>query len=297
MYDIEKLADQVLDFMKIFQWVFEKIANGLNKKIEGKSYHIPLTDFDRLSEELRLGDVLLVEGRTRISKYIKSITYSPWTHSALYIGRIDDIADGSLKNKIAEHYTGDLRQQLIVEAMLGEGTIIRPVSKYETDHLRICRPRGISKDDRNKVIAYALTHLGYDYDLRHLVDLARFLLPLSIISKRWRSTLFNHNPGESTKNMCSYMLGEAFSSVSFPIMPIAEKLENGQYKLFKRNMKLLTPKDFDYSPYFDIIKYPYIGLDEVAAYRSLPWDTEGMICNAEGDCFVPPKNIEEDKGV
>jgi permuted papain-like amidase YaeF/Yiix C92 family enzyme len=283
--------------MNIVQWTFDKITSGLNKEVEAKPHHIPLTDFDRLSEELHLGDVLLVEGRSRISKVIKSITYSPWTHSALYIGRIDDFSDGSLKNKIAEYYTGDLHQQLIIEAMLGEGTIIKPVSKYKTDHLRICRPRGISKADRDKVIACALTHLGYDYDLHHLIDLARFLLPYSIISKRWHSTLFNHNPGEVTKNVCSYMLGEAFASVSFPIMPVAEKLEDGQYKLYKRNTKLLTPKDFDYSPYFDIIKYPFIGLDEVAAYRSLPWDTEGMICNSQGDCFVPPKNIEEKKVV
>ena len=64
-------------------------------------------------------------------------------------------------------------------------------------------------------------------------------------------------------------------------------------KLYKRNPRLFTPKDFDYSPYFDIIKYPYFGLDDVAAYRGLPWDTEGMVCNSSGDCYVP-LNVDDD---
>jgi len=97
----------------------------------------------------------------------------------------------------------------------------------------------------------------------------------------------------STRNVCSYMLGEAFNSVNFPILPIAERGEDGSLTLYKRNPRLFTPKDFDYSPYFDIIKYPYFGLDDVAAYRRLPWDNEGMICNASGDCFVPIKSADD----
>ena len=269
--------------MAVSSWLMGKISRWLNMNVEIDSDEIPLTDFERLSEELRLGDVVLVEGRSRVSNIIKSITFSPWTHSVLYIGRLSEINDGSLKNKIAEHYRGDRNQQLIVEAMLGEGTVIYPVSKYRNQHLRICRPRGISKSDRQKVIAYALSQLGYDYDIKHLFDLMRFLLPYSIIPRRWRSSLFIHNAGESTKNVCSYLLGEAFSSINFPILPVAERSDDGQYKLYKRNPKLLTPKDFDYSPYFDIIKYPFIGLDDVAAYRALPWDTEGKIYDSTGD--------------
>ena len=281
--------------MNLNSWLIGKIAHWLNKEVEPNPHHTPLTDFERLSEELRQGDVLLVEGLSRVSRIIKSVTYSPWTHSALYIGRLDDINDGQLKNKVAEFYTGDLHQQLIVESMLGEGTVIHPVNKYKNEHLRICRPRGISKVDRQQVIAYALSHLGYDYDIRHLLDLARFLLPYSIIPRRWRSSLFVRNAGQQTKNVCSYMLGEAFSSVDFPILPVAERLDSGDFKLYRRNPRLLTPKDFDYSPYFDIIKYPYLGLDEVAAYRSLPWDSEGTISDATGEYRVPEK-IKNDDG-
>lgn len=280
--------------MGIKTWATHRLSAWLNADIDS-SEDARLTDFDRLCEELHQGDVLLVEGRARVSHVIKSITNSPWTHSVLYIGRLDEIRDESLRHKISKYYTGESRRQLIIEAMLGEGTVIYPVTKYKNEHLRICRPKGLSKSDRQKVIDFSLSQLGYDYDVRHLLDLARFLLPYGIFPRRWRSTLFHKYAGRSTRNVCSYILAEAFNSVNFPILPIAERGKDGSLKLYKRNPKLFAPKDFDYSPYFDIIKYPYFGLDDVAAYRGLPWDDEGMICNASGDCFVPidPDDNEE----
>ena len=272
--------------MGIRTWLMDRMSGWLNTAVDD-NVDSQLTDFERLCEELHQGDVLLVEGRTRVSHVIKSITNSPWTHSVLYIGRVDELRDESLQEKVSEYYQGESHEQLIIEAMLGEGTVIYPVTKYEYEHLRICRPKGLSRSDRQQVIDFALSQLGYVYDVRHLLDLARFLLPYGIFPRRWRSTLFQQYAGRSTRNVCSYMLGEAFNSVNFPILPIAERSEDGNLKLYKRNPRLFTPKDFDYSPYFDIIKYPYFGLDDVAAYRGLPWDTEGMICNASGDCYVP----------
>ncbi len=268
-------------------WLMDRIAEWLNKKLPPEHGSIPLCDFERLCEELHQADVLLVEGLSRVSNVIKSVTLSPWTHSALYLGRLDDIKDGTLKNKVAEHYSGDRNEQLILEALLGEGTIITPISKYKGQHLRICRPKGLSKNDRDCVIAYAVNQLGYSYDVRHLLDLYRFLLPYPLIPRRWRSTLFHHHADETTRNVCSYMIADAFSSVHFPILPVAQRDENGELRLYKRNTRLFTPRDFDYSPYFDIIKYPYLGFDDVAAYRALPWDAEGMVCNKDGDCFIP----------
>jgi len=280
--------------MGIKTWLMDRMSDWLNTAVDD-NVDSQLTDFDRLCEELHQGDVLLVEGRTRVSHVIKAITNSPWTHSVLYIGRLDEIRDESLQEKVSEYHQGESHEQLIIESMLGEGTIINPVTKYKNEHLRICRPKGLSRSDRQQVIAFSLSQLGYEYDVRHLFDLARFLFPYSIFPRRWRSTLFQQYAGRSTRNVCSYMLGEAFNSVNFPILPIAERGEDGSLKLYKRNPRLFTPKDFDYSPYFDIIKYPYFGLDDVAAYRSLPWDSEGMICNASGDCFVPVKSTDDEE--
>jgi hypothetical protein len=247
----------------------------------------PLCDFDRLTFEIRPCDVLLVEGRSRVSNVIKNITHSPWTHSALYVGRLHDIEDEADRKKIQALYDGSPNDQLLIEPLLGEGTIVTSLSKYREDHLRICRPTGLSRQDAVKVVSYTVRHLGAVYDIRHLLDLARFMLPYSILPRRWRSSLFENNMGETTRNICSSMIAAAFSSIHFPILPVVHQSANGRLRMYKRNTRLYTPRDFDYSPYFEIIKYPLLGFDDLAVYRQLPWDRDGVICNDENDCFLP----------
>ncbi len=276
--------------MVIKQLVFDRLSSWLNIEKGGSTSDIPMTDLERLCEEVHQGDVILVEGKSRVSQVIEAITDSPWTHAALYIGRLDEFKDGALKNKIAEHYSGASQDQLLIEALLGEGTVIRPLHKYEGFHLRICRPQGLSKSDQCEVVTHAVGQLGYEYDIRHLLDLARFMLPYSFIPHRWRSSLFEHGDSESMRNVCSYMIAETFRAVRFPILPVAERAEDGTLKLYRRNPRLFTPKDFDYSPYFNIIKYPYIDLSEIAAYRSLPWNIDDVMYNTEGDYLHPGKD-------
>lgn len=270
--------------MNPIKWIGDKVINWLieEEDITGP----PPCDIGRLSFEIRPCDVLLVEGRSRVSEVIKTITHSPWTHSALYIGRLVDIEDLDVREHVSWLYDGDPDDQLIIEPLLGEGTIISPLKKYATDHLRICRPTGLSPKDVQKVIKHATRHLGHDYNVRHLLDLGRFLLPYGILPRRWRSSLFERNVGESTRTVCSSMIAAAFASVQFPVLPVIHKDENG-LRLSKRNIRLYTPRDFDYSPYFEIIKYPLLGFNDLSVYRSLPWDQDGVICNGENDCYIP----------
>ncbi len=267
------------------KWFANGVINWLVHEEEPPA-SAPPCDFERLSFEIRPCDVLLVEGRSRVSEVIKTITHSPWTHSALYIGRMVDIEDPGLREHISWLYDGDPDDHLIIEPLLGEGTIVAPLKKYAKDHLRICRPTGISRQDIHKVIAYAAKHLGHDYDVRHLLDLGRFLLPYGILPRRWRSSLFEHHAGDSTRTVCSSMIAAAFATVQFPVLPVIHKTEDG-LRLYKRNVRLYTPRDFDYSPYFSVIKYPLLGLNDLAVYRRLPWDEEGVICNDENDCAIP----------
>lgn len=267
-------------------WLARTITAWLT--VEKPAERTPLCDFERIRYEIRPGDVLLVEGRTRVSDVIKTITQSPWTHSALYLGRIGDIDDPRVREHVAYCHDGDPNAQIVVEALLGRGTIISNLEKYRNDHLRICRPAGLSRRDAQSVIAYAVNHLGCDYDVRQLLDLARFLFPYGILPRRWRSSLFEHNAGFPTRTVCSSMIASAFNHVHFPVLPVMRRLENGELRLYKRNARLYTPRDFDYSPYFEIIKYPYLGIQDKSLYRNLPWDEEGRICNGEDDCFAPP---------
>jgi hypothetical protein len=270
--------------MGLKAWLVGKLVKWLNT--EEDQWDIPPCDFERLSFEIRPCDVLLVEGRNRISNIIKTITLSSWTHSALYLGRLHDIDDPDLQGIIQRYYDGDPTDQLVIEPLLGQGTVISPLSKYSEDHLRICRPKGLSRQDVQQVIREAVGYLGREYDIRHLIDLARFIFPYGIVPRRWRSILFEHNASEQTKTVCSTMIAEVFAAVHYPVLPVIHRNDEGGLKLYKRNPRLYTPRDFDYSPYFEIIKYPILGFDDIAVYRQLPWDEEGVVCNARGECYT-----------
>ena len=96
---------------------------------EKKNDELPLSDFDRMRYELRPGDVLLVEGRSKVSDIIKMITQSIWTHSVLYLGRIQDIDDPDLKLHIQKFFPDHADNLMIIESLLGKGTIVDSLDK------------------------------------------------------------------------------------------------------------------------------------------------------------------------
>lgn len=247
-------------------------------------------DFNRMKYEIRPGDVLLIEGRSRISSVISRITQSPWTHAALYVGRLIDIEDEELQKKIREHINVKDNSRLIIEDLMDKGTVVSPLSSYKKHHIRICRPIGITPLDTELVIRYSILSLGQPYNVRQLIDLARFLLPWSILPRRWGSSLFRTSTGEPESGICSSLIANAFSSVQFPILPFVKPDEEG-IEVFQRNPYLFTPKDFDYSPYFAIIKYPLFNPEEpLPYYRRLPWSKSGMLHQDNGVLYTPKKS-------
>jgi hypothetical protein len=156
----------------------------------------------------------------------------------------------------------------------------------------------LARQDAQHVLKFALHHLGFEYDLRQLMDLGRFLFPYSIIPRRWRSSLFERNAGVPTRSVCSSMIAAAFASVKFPVLPMLEERRDGSLRMVPRNSRLFTPRDFDYSPYFDIIKCPHLDFTKQPTYRELPWDRRGRVCDADGECYVPtmqpdPQPVQE----
>lgn len=260
--------------MRVTKYLNKVITDWLTE--DRPPTEFPMCDFERIRYEVRPCDVLLTEGRSHVSDIIKYATQSAWSHSAMYLGRIHDIEDPVVRNKAMEHFNGPPDTQLLIEGVLGKGTVITPLNFYRPDHIRICRPRGLSPSDAQRVINYAVNKLGTDYDVRQILDLARFMLPWSILPRTWRNSLFSDN-SQSTRTVCSTMIAEAFTSVHFPILPHIKKSDDTGIELFHRNPRLYTPRDFDYSPYFEIIKYPFVGLDDQPAYRKLPWNKDGVV--------------------
>ena len=219
------------------------IARYLDKPVEG---YEPCTPSDpvALRGTLRPGDVLLIEGNNHISGIIKYLTQSTWSHAALYVGRIGD------------RETDDGEPLVLVEANLGLGVTAAPLSKYERLHTRICRPAGLSAEDCARVCAYATERIGFDYDLKNIADLMRYLMPLPVPQRRRRSRT-TLGSGHPTRIICSALIAQAFETVRYPILPrvtFCESEEARREILEIRHASLYSPRDFDISPYFEVVK-------------------------------------------
>lgn len=265
----------------------------------GRNSHSMLSNFERLRQEIKPGDVILVEGTSRVSDVIRNITQARWTHAALYIGRIHDIEDPLARQRILKFYDGQPSTQLIIESELGMGTLVRPLHVYRKKHLRICRPRELSYSDAQQLRVQAINRLGSGYDVRQILDLARFYMPWAIFPRRLASTLFSWQPGVHTKTVCSTMIAEAFAAIQYPILPLVKRVEDGRVQLFQRNPRLTLPSDFDYSPYFDVVKYPFMDFEQPhdSRYRLLPWQGEIQLTKDEARYWVKSEEKTQDNDV
>jgi hypothetical protein len=229
---------------------------------------------------IRPCDVLLIEGHpTKISSAIRYLTQSSWSHAALYVG-----LSGGLGERDGEPLT-------LVEAELGEGVIASPLSKYAHFNTRICRPVGLTPQDRAAVIRFAVERIGHAYDLRNIIDLMRYLLPQPPVPQRWRRRMIALGSGDPTRAICATLIAQAFGSVRYPVLPDIERVDSKSRReiLHIRHHSLYTPRDFDVSPFFQIIK-PTIetGFD----YKRLEWADQIPIPDA-GDTAPPVAWSEE----
>lgn len=254
---------------RLFEILGRWLARYLNKP---SRRYVPLTTFDprQLAKTLEPGDVLLVEGHWRFSTAIKYMTQSTWSHAALYVG------------DAVSHECDEPDPRCLVEADVEHGVRAVPLSKYAEFHTRICRPVGLTAEDRQRVIQYAVNRLGDAYDLKNVIDLARYLFPIPPVPSGWRRRMIALGSGEPTKAICSTLIAQAFQSVQYPILPLLKRT-SGPTKIAAaaqgsvgeilsiRHHSLFAPRDFDISPYFEVVK-PTIeaGFD----YKALVWDDE-----------------------
>lgn len=226
-----------------------------------------------LRRTLQPGDVLLVEGNTRVSVAIKYLTMSTWSHSALYVGN----AVGRV--------TPDGEPLSLVEVNVGEGCVAVPLSKYELYNTRICRASGLSPQDRARLVDFMVSALGKRYDLKNITDMLRFFLPTPPVPVRWRRRLLAFGSGDPTRAICSSLIAEAFQRIRYPILPIitrefrADPLARPQRSeiLHIRHHSLYAPRDFDLSPYFLIVKPT---LEAGFDYRGLRWSEHAVPLDA-----------------
>ena len=101
-----------------------------------------------------------------------------------------------------------------------------------------------------------------EYDLKNVIDLIRYLLPTPPVPVRFRRRMLALGSGDPTRAICSTVIAQAFQSVRYPILPqvrVQKILSNthGTYSereiLHIRHHSLFTPRDFDLSPYFQVV--------------------------------------------
>lgn len=275
--------------------VLSYIGNGLARFLsKPTAYYKTFSVFsqEQLLANLRPGDLLLVEGDSRISSAIKYLTQSTWSHVCIYIGEQPGL-------------------QPILEADLIEGVITVPLNKYDGFNLRICRPVGLTEDDTIKLLSFLIQRLGHQYDTKNIFDLMRYLLPTPPIPQRFRRRMLAFGSGDPTKAICSTLIAQAFQSIHYPILPMQkdeyealmqaklianpdtsistesctiEQSDDAEKRLAatttnavhlsdelllaKRHFSHFTPRDFDLSPYFEVIKPTLTaGFD----YRAIQW--------------------------
>lgn len=239
--------------------MFDRLRAAIARRIiaivtkETKGFEPSSTsDPSKLASALRPGDVLLIEGNTRVAGAIKYFTQSTWSHSALYTG------------PVLNRFEPSGEPHVIIEVNLGEGCVTAPLSKYATAHTRICRPVGLSAEERAKVVWFMVQRIGLQYDIRNVLDLMRFLMPVMPVPARFRRRMIAVGSGDPTRAICSTLIARAFQEARYPVLPRVSRLgdpdspiksEEQQLEILHiRHHSLYTPRDFDLSPYFAIVK-------------------------------------------
>jgi Permuted papain-like amidase enzyme, YaeF/YiiX, C92 family len=251
------------------------LAGYLQKEEPGYEPFTP-SDPDHLRSIMQPGDVLLVEGNARISGIIKYLTQSTWSHAALYVGPIDGAV------------APDGEPHVLIEANIGEGVTSSPLSRHLGYHTRICRPVGLSYEDRHTVCRYAINRIGFGYDTKNIIDLMRYLVPLPV-PQRWRRRMIALGSGDPTKIICSALIAQAFDAVRYPILPKITKAGSRAARreiLHIRDSSLYMPRDFDISPYFDVVKPTIVGGFD---YTALHWADKQKPLAEVASPFGPPQ--------
>jgi hypothetical protein len=276
------------------RWLIDRIVQYLTEPLPDYERRVR-NDLGALIADLRKADVILVEGDQRVSAIIRYLSQSCWSHSALYIGD-ELIRRGGERAAWARDTFGDEAEHLVVEA-LPSGVVVSPVAKYVDYNVRVCRPHRIRPEHVQTLMDDAVAAIGWRYDLRNVFDLARYLIPVSFVPPQFRNAALHFGSGQPTEVICSSLLARLFAKIRFPILPTVTfpehampATEESRGRLVRRifgqpsdaaytgifhmrHPTLITPRDFDLSPFFDIVKQNPLergGFD----YSRIHWDDD-----------------------
>lgn len=248
--------------MSIRAWLGRWLAAYLSQPSRSPPYG-PTNRPEQLAAALRKGDVLLIEGASRISTAIKYLTQSTWSHAALCFRSPAELS-----------VDARFDAPVLVEADVNHGVRTVPLRGYLDFHSRICRPVGLDPDEIDALTRFMLDRVGNRYDLKNVFDLARYLIRTPPVPEGQRRRMLALGSGDPTRAICSSLLAQAFESVRYPVLPEVDEspgraLSAAQREILHiRHHSLFAPRDFDISPYFRIVKP---SLEAGFDFRALRW--------------------------
>ena len=213
-----------------------KLASFLTHEPNNSFYYNSYyqVSLDEIKSILKPCDVILVEGKSRVSKAIQFITDSNWSHAAIFVGDLKEI------------------NHCLIEVKLVQGCVYTDLNFYLNHNIRVCRPMFLNSLDRKKILEFLKNKIGISYDLKNIFDLIRYLYPNPPVPKKYRRNLIGIGAGNPTKAICSTLIAESFKRANHPILPFEDKTKKRQ--LVGRHHSFCMPRDFDISPFFEIIK-------------------------------------------
>lgn len=241
--------------LRITRTIGSYLASFLSKPRPGYEQH-DTTSMESILKVIQPGDILLVDGNSRISTAIKYLTQSTWSHACLYLG----------STELSVHAPS------LVEADLNNGVTLVPLNKYADYNVRICRPVGLDETERASLLSFVRERLGYRYDLKNIFDLMRYLIQNPAVPTQYRRSMLSLGSGEPTKAICSTLIAQAFQEINYPILPRSSIEQGGDEHWFEaRHYTHYVPRDFDLSPYFCVVKPTLeLGFD----FHTLQWSYE-----------------------
>jgi hypothetical protein len=98
--------------------------------------------------------------------------------------------------------------------------------------------------------------------------------------------------GDPSRLICSALIADAFTAVRYPILPkitLARSLQALEQILEIRHSSLYCPRDFDISPYFNVVK-PTIR--QGFNYKALQW--ADLPHAPDDDASLAPRSADQD---
>lgn len=253
-----------MNTQRFYEWLCERLQHDP----ERGSW--PLGDLDTQRAQLRPGDVLLLDGDSTLDRRLKVLTGSRFSRALLYIGRPHDVADPSLRGLLADYLPCEPDTQLVLDASLERGLRVRHLSHLDGLHLRICRAQNLSEQECQDALRFAISRLGTGAQQSWSSLALLWLMPWRMFSRTLRARLFDRWANDLLRVITGTTVGEAFAFIQFPVHPLVKEPDAGP-RLLRLQPRVFHAADFDHSPYFDVIKTPYLLQAVPKGFTAVPW--------------------------